>query len=100
MLAAEHHALAERREVVALILDGVPISRQRAESRLGYRLDQTLPRPSSGASTPPTPASSTASRKPSVMPPAPARSAFWPAQPLGGYRCLDRPHSIRTCSST
>jgi DNA-binding PucR family transcriptional regulator len=30
---------AERREVVALILDGAPISRQRAESRLGYRLD-------------------------------------------------------------
>jgi len=31
---------AERREVVALILDGAPITRQRAESRLGYRLDQ------------------------------------------------------------
>ncbi len=29
---------AERREVVALILDGAPITRQRAESRLGYRL--------------------------------------------------------------
>jgi DNA-binding PucR family transcriptional regulator len=32
---------AERREVVALILDGAPITRQRAESRLGYRLDQS-----------------------------------------------------------
>ena len=31
---------AERREVVALILDGAPISRQRAESRLGYSLNQ------------------------------------------------------------
>lgn len=31
---------AERREVVALILDGAPITRQRAETRLGYRLDQ------------------------------------------------------------
>lgn len=31
---------AERREVVALILDGAPITRSRAESRLGYRLDQ------------------------------------------------------------
>ena len=31
---------AERREVVALILDGAPITRQRAESRLGYRLNQ------------------------------------------------------------
>lgn len=30
---------AERREVVALILDGAPISRQRAESRLGYGLN-------------------------------------------------------------
>jgi DNA-binding PucR family transcriptional regulator len=29
---------AERRETVALILDGAPITRQRAESRLGYRL--------------------------------------------------------------
>lgn len=29
---------AERREVVALILDGAPISRQRAETRLGYPL--------------------------------------------------------------
>jgi DNA-binding PucR family transcriptional regulator len=32
---------AERREVVTLILDGAPITRQRAESRLGYRLNQT-----------------------------------------------------------
>jgi DNA-binding PucR family transcriptional regulator len=32
---------AERREVVELILDGAPITRQRAESRLGYRLNQT-----------------------------------------------------------
>jgi DNA-binding PucR family transcriptional regulator len=32
---------AERREVVALILDGAPITRQRAESRLGYRLTQS-----------------------------------------------------------
>jgi DNA-binding PucR family transcriptional regulator len=32
---------AERREVVTLILDGAPIARQRAESRLGYRLNQT-----------------------------------------------------------
>jgi DNA-binding PucR family transcriptional regulator len=32
---------AERREVVALILDGAPITRQRAEGRLGYRLNQT-----------------------------------------------------------
>jgi DNA-binding PucR family transcriptional regulator len=32
---------AERREIVALILDGAPITRQRAESRLGYRLDQS-----------------------------------------------------------
>ena len=31
---------AERREVVALVLQGAPISRERAESRLGYRLDQ------------------------------------------------------------
>jgi len=31
---------AERRETVALILDGATISRQRAESRLGYRLEQ------------------------------------------------------------
>jgi DNA-binding PucR family transcriptional regulator len=31
---------AERREVVELILDGAPITRQRAESKLGYRLDQ------------------------------------------------------------
>ncbi len=30
----------ELRETVALVLDGAPISRQRAESRLGYRLDQ------------------------------------------------------------
>lgn len=31
---------AERRETVALILDGAAITRQRAESRLGYRLEQ------------------------------------------------------------
>ncbi|OBK91187.1 PucR family transcriptional regulator [Mycolicibacter sinensis] len=31
---------AERRETVALILDGAAITRQRAESRLGYRLQQ------------------------------------------------------------
>ncbi|MEV0339539.1 PucR family transcriptional regulator [Nocardia sp. NPDC050713] len=31
---------AERRETVALILDGAPITRQRAEARLGYHLDQ------------------------------------------------------------
>ncbi|MUL45871.1 PucR family transcriptional regulator [Mycobacterium sp. CBMA293] len=32
---------AERRETVALLLDGAPIPRQRAESRLGYRLGGT-----------------------------------------------------------
>ena len=32
---------AERLEAVALILDGAPISRQRAEARLGYKLEQT-----------------------------------------------------------
>ncbi|WP_409426717.1 PucR family transcriptional regulator [Mycobacterium sp. SMC-11] len=32
---------AERRETVALILDGASITKQRAESRLGYRLDQS-----------------------------------------------------------
>lgn len=32
---------AERREAVELILDGAPITRQRAESRLGYRLNQS-----------------------------------------------------------
>ncbi|BAV42903.1 hypothetical protein SHTP_3934 [Mycobacterium ulcerans subsp. shinshuense] len=32
---------AERREVTALILDGAPISRQRAEARLGYALNRT-----------------------------------------------------------
>ncbi|MBS1690800.1 MAG: PucR family transcriptional regulator [Actinobacteria bacterium] len=31
---------AERRETVSLILDGAPISRQRAESRLGYALNR------------------------------------------------------------
>ncbi len=31
---------AERLEAVALILDGAPISRQRAEARLGYNLEQ------------------------------------------------------------
>ncbi|OBG30286.1 hypothetical protein A5764_19195 [Mycobacterium sp. 852002-51057_SCH5723018] len=30
----------ELRETVALVLEGAPISRQRAEARLGYRLDQ------------------------------------------------------------
>ncbi|WP_068271976.1 PucR family transcriptional regulator [Aldersonia kunmingensis] len=33
-------AHARHREVVALILDGAPITRQRAQERLGYRLDQ------------------------------------------------------------
>lgn len=32
---------AARREAVALILDGAPISRQRAEARLGYNLEQS-----------------------------------------------------------
>ncbi len=32
---------AERREVTALILDGAPINRQRAEARLGYALNRT-----------------------------------------------------------
>ncbi|MCW2557092.1 MAG: uncharacterized protein JWP55_1056 [Mycobacterium sp.] len=32
---------AERRETVALILDGAPITRERAEARLGYRLNDT-----------------------------------------------------------
>jgi DNA-binding PucR family transcriptional regulator len=32
---------AERREIVELILDGAPVARQRAESRLGYRLSQS-----------------------------------------------------------
>ncbi|MFD0580109.1 PucR family transcriptional regulator [Dactylosporangium darangshiense] len=32
---------AERREVVALLLDGAPIGRQHAEARLGYRLSRT-----------------------------------------------------------
>jgi DNA-binding PucR family transcriptional regulator len=32
---------AERREVVTLLLDGAPITRQRAESRLGYALERT-----------------------------------------------------------
>src|ERR1700757_1412140 len=32
---------AERRENVELILDGAPITRQRAEGRLGYRLNQS-----------------------------------------------------------
>jgi DNA-binding PucR family transcriptional regulator len=35
-----HGSNAERREVVTLILDGAPIARQRAENRLGYRLNQ------------------------------------------------------------
>ncbi|MFI6937782.1 PucR family transcriptional regulator [Streptomyces sp. NPDC050418] len=32
---------AERRETVTLLLEGAPITRKRAESRLGHRLDQT-----------------------------------------------------------
>ncbi|MDT5064321.1 MAG: hypothetical protein QOK02_476 [Mycobacterium sp.] len=32
---------AERRETVALIMDGAPITRERAETRLGYRLNDT-----------------------------------------------------------
>lgn len=36
-----HGTHAERREAVALILDGAPIGRQRAEARLGYNLEQT-----------------------------------------------------------
>ncbi len=32
---------AERREVVSLVLDGAPITRQRAEARLGYNLSRT-----------------------------------------------------------
>ncbi len=32
---------AERREVVALIIDGAPITRERAATRLGYDLDRT-----------------------------------------------------------
>ncbi|HTJ36806.1 MAG TPA: PucR family transcriptional regulator [Dactylosporangium sp.] len=32
---------AERREVVALLLDGAPIGRQHAEARLGYRLSRS-----------------------------------------------------------
>jgi DNA-binding PucR family transcriptional regulator len=32
---------AERREVVTLLLDGAPITRQRAEARLGYALERT-----------------------------------------------------------
>lgn len=36
-----HGTHAERRETVALILDGAPIPRQRAESRLGYALTGT-----------------------------------------------------------
>lgn len=32
---------AERRETVALLLDGASITKQRAESRLGYRLEQS-----------------------------------------------------------
>jgi DNA-binding PucR family transcriptional regulator len=34
-----HGTHAERRETVALLLDGAPIPRARAEQRLGYRLD-------------------------------------------------------------
>ncbi|WP_182349260.1 PucR family transcriptional regulator [Tomitella gaofuii] len=32
---------AERREVIALLLEGAPITRERAESRLGYALERT-----------------------------------------------------------
>ena len=32
---------AERREAVALILEGAPITRRRAEARLGYALNQS-----------------------------------------------------------
>ncbi|WP_432016817.1 PucR family transcriptional regulator [Streptomyces hydrogenans] len=32
---------AQRRETVALLIEGAPITRQRAESRLGYRLEAT-----------------------------------------------------------
>lgn len=32
---------ADRREVIALLLDGAPITRERAESRLGYALERT-----------------------------------------------------------
>lgn len=32
---------AERREVIALLLDGAPITRERAEARLGYALERT-----------------------------------------------------------
>jgi len=35
-----HGAHAERRETVALVLDGAPITRRHAEKRLGYNLDQ------------------------------------------------------------
>ncbi len=34
-------AQAERREVIALLLDGAPITRERAEARLGYALGRT-----------------------------------------------------------
>ncbi|MEX7469504.1 PucR family transcriptional regulator [Mycobacterium adipatum] len=45
MMRAERAAILrdsqpELRETVALVLDGAPITRQRAEERLGYRLDQ------------------------------------------------------------
>jgi DNA-binding PucR family transcriptional regulator len=49
---------AERRELIALLMDGAPVPRERAESRLGYRLDQahtaaviwsTEPNPDPGA---------------------------------------------------
>lgn len=36
-----HGTHAERRQTVALVLDGAPIPRQQAESRLGYRLGQS-----------------------------------------------------------
>jgi DNA-binding PucR family transcriptional regulator len=36
-----HGTHAERREIVTLLVEGAPISRQRAEARLGYALDRT-----------------------------------------------------------
>lgn len=42
---------AERLEVVGLILDGAPISPERAEAKLGYPLSRAIPLPSSGATS-------------------------------------------------
>lgn len=39
--ALTHGTHAEHREIVALILDGAPITRQHAENRLGYHLGQS-----------------------------------------------------------